>query len=76
MSALTKIYIGYSSNSIALATATKTFDSDLEFISKDALIKWLEEQRNEASSRDEQFDPNAIVEYDTYQKVIDKLNEM
>ena len=50
--------------------------TSIEYIRKDTLLKWLEEQRDDAGIRDDQLDPDAIIEYNTYQTVIDELNEV
>ena len=48
----------------------------IEYLHKENLLDWLKEKRDESGTRDELFDPTAILEYDIYQQIIDKINSL
>lgn len=54
-----------------------SFDNtDIQYLRKDSLIALIKEMCDDAGSRDELYEKDAIIEYDAYQRVLDKINEI
>lgn len=48
----------------------------VEYIRKDALLKILTDLRDDAGVRDDQYEKDAILEYNLYDELINAVNEM
>ena len=51
-------------------------EKDIEYIRKDALLKILTDLRDDAGVRDDQYEKDAILEYNLYDELINTVNEM
>ena len=79
MKAPDKLYIicdAVNNRGMTVATEKPMFSDDLCYIHKDALLELLKELRDDAGSRDDQFEEGAIEEYDLYQNIIDRINSL
>jgi hypothetical protein len=57
--------------------AFKSFnDSEVEYIRKDALLEKVKELRDDAGSRDDHYEKDAIIEYNAYEAVMDIIKSM
>lgn len=50
--------------------------TDVAYIRKDALLKILTDLRDDAGVRDDQYEKDAILEYNLYDELINTVNEM
>lgn len=48
----------------------------IEYIRKDALLKILTNLRDDAGVRDDQYEKDAILEYNLYDELVNAVNEM
>lgn len=85
MNAPDKIYIpiypNYNGDGTHLGDDWFTFfqnsaKDNIAYIRKDALLKILTDLRDDAGVRDDQYEKNAILEYNLYDELIKKINEM
>lgn len=71
MKAPDKIYI----NGFA-AFATVPVKEGIEYIRKEALLAKVKELRDDAGSRDDHYEKDAIIEYNAYEAVMELIKSM
>ena len=68
-----KIYIRTGMSGLLYGSKGKSFESDVEYIRKEALLEWAKDKLLDCEISNDETDYGRI---EAYQNVIDKLNEM
>lgn len=77
MKAPDKIYLGIQDmGSGYVYTLSLDNNGEQEYIRKEALLKILTNLRDDAGVRDDQYEKDAILEYNLYDELINAVNEM
>lgn len=72
-----KIYLGIQDMGSGYVYALSLDNNgEQEYIRKEALLKILTDLRDDAGVRDDQYEKDAILEYNLYDELINTVNEM